>query len=193
VFDEMACHYARGHVLDVGAGAGCISLFLQTMGLKVTAIEIAPDAVDVMRRLGVRDARCGDFFDLPADEQWDTILLMMNGIGFVGMLDGLDRFLAKAHTLLKPGGQILFDSSDLALSELSDQDYRGDKSTYRGEVWYQLEYKGVRGAPYYWLYIDQHLAEQHAVAAGYDFELLEEAEDGYYLARLTVAEKTDSI
>ena len=40
---------------------------------------------------------------------FDTLLLMMHGIGMVGDLDGLDRFLRHAHTLLKPEGQLLFD------------------------------------------------------------------------------------
>ena len=189
IFDEAACHEVYGRVLDVGAGAGCISRFLQDLGIEVTALEISPEAVEVMRKRGVKDARAGDFFDLKAGEQWDTILLLMNGIGFVGKLEGLDRFLQQARYLLKPGGQILFDSSDLALSELADQDFTGDESTYHGEVWYQLQYKGIKGTPYYWLYIDQVTMQAHANAAGYDFELIEEATEGYYFARLTLPEK----
>lgn len=191
IFDELACFYARGRVLDVGAGAGCISRFLQGLQFEVTAIEISPDAVEVMRKLGVKDARVGDFFELKG-EQWDTILLLMNGIGFVGNLAGLDRFLAHCKTLLKPGGQILFDSSDLAEADLDGVDFTGAESTYEGEVWYQLEYKGIKGAPYYWLYIDQLTMMAHAEAAGYEFLLLEEAEDGYYLARLSLAPETEA-
>jgi SAM-dependent methyltransferase len=183
IFDELACHHAYGRVLDVGAGAGCISTFLQGMGLEVTAIEISPDAVEVMRKMGVKDARCGDFFDLKG-EQWDTILLLMNGIGFVGKLERLDRFLAHCKQLLKPGGQILFDSSDIAQADLGDVDYTGGDSAYEGEVWYQLEYKGIKGAPYYWLYVDQVTLRRHAEAAGYEFTLLEEADEGYYFGRL---------
>jgi SAM-dependent methyltransferase len=183
IFDELACHYADGRVLDVGAGAGCISLFLQEMNLEVTAIELTPEGVEVMRQLGVFDARCGDYFDLQG-EQWDTILLMMNGIGFVGNLAGLDRFLEHSKQLLKPGGQILFDSSDLERSDYSHVDFTGEESTYRGEVWYQLEYEGTQGTPYYWLYVDQTTLQRHAEAAGYSFELMEEAEEGYYLGRL---------
>lgn len=186
IFDELACHFARGRVLDVGAGAGCISLFLQELNFEVTAIEISPEGVEVMQKLGVKDARVGDFFDLKG-EQWDTILLMMNGIGFVGNLKELDRFLEHCKLLLKPGGQILFDSSDLALADLGGTDYTGEESSYEGEVWYQLEYKGIRGTPYYWLYVDQLTLQAHAEAAGYEFILLEEAEDGYYLGRLSLA------
>ena len=185
IFDELGCAHARGKVLDIGAGAGCISLFLQDgMGLAVTAVEISPDAVEVMRQRGVRDARALNFFDL-SEGKWDTLLLMMNGIGFVGTLEGYDAFLAKASTLLEDGGQILFDSSDLELTELNPADFRSPNSKYPGEVWYQLEYKGIRGQPYAWLYLDAKTAKIHAEKAGFKFEMLQEAEDGYYLARLT--------
>lgn len=195
IFDELACHHAQGRVLDVGAGVGCISLFLQQMGLEVTALEISPDAVEVMQKMGVEDARCGDFFDQKVlgvgMERWDTILLLMNGIGFVGKLAGLDRFLERCKQLLRPGGQIVFDSSDLALADLDPVDFRGAESTYQGEVWYQLEYKGIKGEPYYWLYVDQLTLQRHATAAGYAFTLLEEAEEGYYLGRLTLKNPMD--
>jgi len=35
---------------------------LQELGLSVCAIDIAPEAVKIMRRRGVRDARCADRF-----------------------------------------------------------------------------------------------------------------------------------
>ena len=44
---------------------------------------------------------------------WDTLLLLMNGIGVVGDLAGFDRFLDGARGLLAADGQILFDSCDL--------------------------------------------------------------------------------
>lgn len=188
IFDELACHHAKGRVLDVGAGAGAITIELEGLGFQVTAIEISPEAVDVMKKLGVEDARCGDFFDLKG-EKWDTIMLVMNGIGFAGNLKGLERFLEHAKTLLASGGQIIFDSSDLALADLDASDFTGEESVYEGEVWYQLEYKGIKGEPYYWLYIDQRTMAEYAHRAGFNFELLEEAEDGYYFARLTRKEE----
>jgi methylase of polypeptide subunit release factors len=186
IFDELACSEARGRVLDVGAGAGCISIFLQDdLGLRVTAIDVSADAIEVARQMGVEDARNLDFFELEG-EQFDTILLMMNGIGFVGDLEGLDRFLAHAKKLLAPGGQILFDSSDLKFADIGTAELRDDKRHYYGQVWYQLEYKGVRGEPYYWLYLDATTMSEHAARAGYQVEIVEEAAEGYYLARLSL-------
>ena len=188
VMDETACALARGRVLDAGAGAGCISLFLQNeMGMEVTAIDISPHCVEVMQDLGVKDARQGDIFELQG-EQFDSILLLMNGIGFVGKLEGLDRFLEHVKTLLAPGGQLLFDTSDLKYADIDGTDFTGDESKYYGEVWYQLEYKGMKADPYYWLYIDQRTLREHAERAGFVMEVVEEAEDGYYFVRLRLRE-----
>lgn len=188
IMDEQACALARGRVLDAGAGAGCISLFLQNeMGLSVTALDISPHCVEIMRELGIRDAREGDIFSL-SGEQWDSILLVMNGIGFVGNLEGLDRFLHHAKTLLAPGGQILFDTSDLHFADIDGTDFRGAESNYYGEVWYQLEYQNILAEPYYWLYVDPVTLREHAETAGYQMEITEEGQDGYYFTRLSLAE-----
>lgn len=186
IMDELGCSLARGRVLDAGAGAGCISLFLQDeMGLEVTSIDISPDCVDLMQRQGLKDARTGDVFDL-SGERFDTILLLMNGIGFVGDLDGLDRFLEHAKSILAPNGQLLFDSSDLKFADIGTADLTDENSSYFGEVWYQLEYNGLKGEPYKWLYLDPDTLVEHAAEAGWMIEILEEAEEGYFFARLSL-------
>src|SRR5262245_52562702 len=48
---------ARGRVLDIGAGAGRVSLYLQKKGLHVTAIDNSPIAIKVCRKRGVKDAK----------------------------------------------------------------------------------------------------------------------------------------
>jgi len=49
-----------------------------------------------MRRRGVRDVRCGDVFAF-AGERFDTLLMLMNGIGLVGTLDGLVNATIRAQ------------------------------------------------------------------------------------------------
>lgn len=66
-----------GRVLDVGAGAGCHSLALQKRGLDVTAVDISPLSVDVMRRRGVRQAWEADVFDEAFAGCYDTVLMLI--------------------------------------------------------------------------------------------------------------------
>lgn len=188
--EEAALDLCRGRVLDAGAGAGCHALVLQEQDLAVCAIDIAPEAVEVMQGRGVKDARCADIFQV-RDGLFDTLLLMMNGIGVVEDLAGLDRFLADAHRLLAPGGQILLDSYDPNWTENPDdapsREAGGPSERYIGEMHFRLEYRGKKGPTLAWLFLDSGLLAERAMKAGWSCEVIWQEEDGHYLARLTRA------
>lgn len=183
----LALELCRGSVLDIGAGAGCHSLPLQLRGHAVTALDISPRAVEVMRRRGVRVTRQGDFFEL-IPEPWDTLLLLMNGLGFVGDLEGLDRFFSRTAELLADGGQILCDSCDLARIADPEEERRGRKrqasGRHRGETRQQIEYGGWVGRPFGWLYLAAEDLGQIALRHGFHSQVVFEDGEGNYLARL---------
>ena len=188
--EEAALDLCRGRVLDAGAGAGCHALALQERDLAVCAIDIAPEAVEVMRMRGVRDARYADIFHVQAGP-FETLLLMMNGIGVVGDLAGLDRFLGEVHRLLTPDGQILLDSYDPDWTEdpeasASPQAARR-AGRYIGEMRFRLEYKGKKGPPLTWLFLDSKILDERAVKSGWSCQVIWQEEEGHYLARLTRA------
>lgn len=187
--EQTALDLCQGHTLDIGAGAGSHALLLQTRGITVTALDISPGAVAVMRQRGVADARCADVFGfVPGAQTYDTLLLLMNGIGVAGTLNGLDRFLIHAKTLLRPGGQILLDSSDI-LYMFEDEEggvWLDLNGPYHGEVTYQMAYGGREGEPFGWLFIGFDLLADHAQAAGFGCELMGMDEGGQYLARLVL-------
>ena len=133
--EVLALQQCRGSVLDVGAGAGCHALALQRRGLQVTALDISEGAVEAMQRQGVRQVLRQDIFQLKG-AAYDTLLMLMNGIGIAGTLEGLERFLEHAKTLLRPGGQILLESSDiLYMYEEEDGSVMLDRNAgYYGEV-----------------------------------------------------------
>jgi len=111
--ERIALDNCTGKVLDIGAGAGSHALLLQKKGVDVTALEVSPKAVAVMRLRGVASVIEKDIFSFK-EKGFDTVLLLMNGIGLVGNIAGLKAFLQHAKELLNPGGQLLFDSSDVA-------------------------------------------------------------------------------
>jgi SAM-dependent methyltransferase len=184
--DEAALDLCRGRVLDVGAGAGCHSLVVQARGLAVTALDVSPEAVEVMRRRGVREVCCGDVFTFTGG-RFDTLLILMNGIGLVGTLDGLDRFLRELPRLLADGGQILLDSFDPGPPDPERP------HGYVGEMRFQLEYQGIHGAFYDFLFLDFETLRRHAGGAGWRCETIWQEDEGHYLARLTRGETMGNV
>jgi len=190
--ERQALDESRGRVLDLGAGAGCHSLELQSRGFTdVKAIDQSAGAVQVMQARGVQEVALRDIFaPRPAGERpYDTILMLMNGLGLAGTLEGLDKWLTHARTLLAPDGQILATSSDISyLYEDEDGALVFDlNGPYYGEVEYTFQYKNQAGQPFPWLFIDATLLEDAARQAGYEVDFLDTDESGQYLVRLTLA------
>ncbi len=185
--EQTALKMANGHTLDVGAGSGCHTLALQQSGVDVTAIDISPLSVQTMQERGVKRALLQDFFTF--DEQFDTVLMLMNGAGMVGTVERLPLLFQTLDRILKPGGQLLCDSSDLCylfedeegIIELPDLDY------YYGELVYQLQYKDIKGEPFQWLYVDADTLSAQAEACGYIMEVVLQGEHYDYLAKITKA------
>lgn len=178
-----ALSLCKGKVLDIGAGAGCHSLFLQDNGLDVTALEISKTAIDIISERGVRNVIHENVMTL-RDVKFDTLLLLMNGIGLTGNLEGLTHFLNDAKNLLEPAGQLLFDSSDI--NYLYEEDIPLPAGYY-GEISYQYEYNGVKGNWFNWIYIDQNKLAEIAQAAGWVVNIVYEDDMDHYLARLVLA------
>lgn len=182
--ERAALDLARGHVLDVGAGAGCHTLALQNKGLEVTAIDISPLSVQVQRERGVRDARLVNLFDPTFAEQYDTILFLMNGSGIIGKLENMPAFFDKMKLLLAKGGRIYMDSSDLRyIFENEDGSMDIDlNAAYYGEVDYQMKYRNIAGPKFDWLYIDFETLSYYASEYGFTVTKILEGSHYDYLA-----------
>jgi len=178
----IALQQCKGRILDIGAGAGSHALILQQMGLDITALDISPKAAAVMQQRGVKQVLCQNFFSLEPDDTqpFDTLLLLMNGIGLAGTLDGLRSFLAKARTLLRPGGRLIFDSSDIAYLYDGKLPKTGD---YYGEIRYQYEYRKQQSDWFKWLFIDRKTLSAIALSEGWQTELLFGDEWDQYLVK----------
>ena len=185
--EKEAVRLCRGRVLDVGAGSGCHSLEIMKRGLDVVAIDISELSVEVMKDRGV-DARTVDFFDKSFDEKFDTILMAMNGIGIVGKVERLSEFFMRAKQLLAPDGQILLDSSDIKyVFENEDGSFDIDLAAgYYGELDYRMQYRGIKGETFDWLYIDFDTLSMYAEQFGLVCAKCVDGEHYDYLARLTV-------
>lgn len=176
----IALQNCKGKVLEIGAGAGSHTLELQDKGFDVTALDLSEKAAEVMKLRGVKKIIQQDIFTYEAD-RFDTLLLLMNGIGLTTNLSRLKQFLQHVKKLLLPSGQLIFDSSDIAYL------YEGnipEKENYYGEILYSYKYKKQQSAWFTWLYIDQRTLTEMALKEGWKTEILFEDEYDQYLARL---------
>jgi SAM-dependent methyltransferase len=190
--DKLALDRCVGRVLDIGAGAGRHSLFLQTLGYEVHAIDICPELVlEVLPKRGVHSVEHADIFSYSSKNSFDTILLLGHGLGLAGSLTGLGVLLDRCATLLSPGGIIIADSIDVSKTdEQVHIDYQKSlvrTGQYRGEMRFHLEYGDLVGVEFGWLHID--IETLASVTGGWNTELIWEDEAGNYFTQMTKSEK----
>ncbi|MFT3738214.1 MAG: class I SAM-dependent methyltransferase [Breznakibacter sp.] len=184
--EQTALKLCKGQTLDVGAGAGSHALWLQLNDVGVTALEVSPGLCAVMRQRGVSHVVNDDFFQYQPNQLFDTVLMMMNGIGIAGNLEGVSRLLAKSKRLLAPEGQLLVDSCDIAylFDDPQTEHLPETLDHYYGEIRYQMCYKQYRGKRFGWLFVDAKMLSAQANMHGLKCDVLEEGTNGEFLAKL---------
>jgi len=178
--DLYALSMCRGKILDVGAGAGRHVMPLQKTN-DVTALEISPLCNKIMTEIGVNKIIEEDIFHFYPKEKYDTILMLMNGIGLAGTLEGVKDLLKKFKDVLAENGQVLFDSSDISYLY---RDTFFPKDRYFGEVTYQYEYNNEKDNKFGWIYIDKDTITKVASQVGYTCQVIYQSNNDQYLARL---------
>ena len=111
---KQAIKYAHGKVLDVGAGAGRVSLYLQKKKFDVVAIDNSPLAIKVCQKRGVKHAKV-----LPIEKigtfktnTFDTVLLFGNNFGLFGSFKKAKTLLKKFHKITSPSALIIAENVD---------------------------------------------------------------------------------
>ncbi|HCX21053.1 MAG: SAM-dependent methyltransferase [Flammeovirgaceae bacterium] len=181
VLENLALIECSGRILDIGAGAGAHALMLQARDLEVYALENSPGCVEVMRQSGVTHVIEQDYQQ--HNQTYDTILLLMNGLGIAGRLSNVSNLLKTLSKMLNESGQILVDSSDIGY--LYEEDDLEPDPEYYGNIQYQYEYKGNKGDWFDWVYVDQETLQGEVAKAGLELEILYTDENDQYLARIT--------
>lgn len=179
--EHKALELCHGRVLDVGAIGGPHALHLQDIHIDVEAIDISPGCVEVMRKRGVAKVNHCNLFQLEKIK-FDTILMLMNGVGLCGSLDGLHLFFQFIESLLTTDGYILMDSTDLSVH---GEYYSGeDQAPLSGEKEFILRYGAMVSDPFPWIYVD--FITLRSVAEYYDFtcRIIHREEDGMFLAQI---------
>ena len=185
--EAEAINQSRGHVLDIGAGSGIHSLILQSRGMTVTAIDIDPNAVDIMIRQGLQDVHCVDIMKFQGGP-FDTLLMLGHGIGMVENIKGLNRFLDHAVSLIRHDGQLIINSVDVRQTDnpahLKYHEANYLAGRYIGEIRIQFKYNNESGPFCGWLHIDPQTLQRQAELKNWRSEVIFQDKSGEYSARL---------
>lgn len=180
VLENLALIESKGKVLDIGAGAGALALALQSREFDVYALENSPGCIHVMKQSGVKNCIYQDYQQHRGS--YDTVLILMNGLGLAGTLQKVPDFLKKCMSLLRSDGQLLIDSSDIGYLYEKGIERPGG---YHGEIRYRYEYKGEKGDWFDWVYVDQETLTSIIHQLGLKVDILMTDENDQYLARIT--------
>jgi len=185
ILEKKALDLCKGNVLDVGCCAGSHSLELKKRNLEVFPIDISKKCINICQKLGLANAKHGDFYEL-IPKQYDTILMLMNGIGIAKSIKHLPVFFEKLKQLMHQESQVLLDSSDLIYLYDKAPEPKSSESYY-GEMVFQTSYKGERSEPFPWLFLDYKLLRSEAKQHGLDCQLIYKDEHYGFLAQLRLS------
>lgn len=182
--EQKAFDLIKGRVLDIGACAGAHSLVLQERGVDVVALEKSNLACDVLEERGVEQVIEQDFFTYQ-QEKFDTLLLLMNGIGIAGRLEKVDDFLLHCKALLNKDGSILLESADIIyMYEAEDGGVDIDlNADYYGNMNYTISFEESE-ENFDWLYLPFDLLQDACSRCGLKARKVIDGEQLNYLAEI---------
>ena len=185
--EQKALQLSVSPVLDVGCGVGNHMLYLQEQQIKVVGLDSSEGCVEIALQRGAREVYCDLWQNLKADTTYQTILLMMNGLGLAGRLNELSSFLLKLVEQLDKDGFILADSVDLRYLFENEGEagfWVPADQAYYGDLTYTTTYKDLTTS-FEWLFVGFELLRDICNSIGLKCEKVLELENYHYLARIS--------
>ncbi|PKR80138.1 SAM-dependent methyltransferase [Brumimicrobium salinarum] len=179
--EKTAMKYCKGSILDIGAAAGPHTKYLLENGFTVSTVEKSPKAHQYLLS---KFPDCKHYHTSILnfkEDKYDTILLLMNGIGIAETFSNVIPFLNHIATLLKPGGSIICDSTDVQ-NVFEDEEgglWVDLNANYYGEFKFNMKYKDSESGWFNWVYVDLKNLEKFANEAGLQLSLLDEDENSF--------------
>ena len=176
-----------GRVLGAGAGSGLHAVALEEMGLAVTAVDISTQAVEIIRRRGVRDVHSAGILTYQGGP-FDTLLMLGHGLGITERSRASTASWHMRGAWFYPAVRYWRIRSTCESQRIRNTwpttKPTGAPGRYIGEIRIQLEYTGRTGPYFGWLHVDAETLVDHAAAHGWNCEVIAADDAGNFVARL---------
>ena len=178
--DKKAIALALGRVLDVGCGAGRISLHLQSTGHEVVAIDNSPGAIEVSIDRGVRDARVLSFAQVNKSVgRLDSLVLFGNNFGLFANYRRARWLLRRLKGIVTPSGRIIAEVVDPYGTDNPDhlayQQRNRERGRMGGQLRIRIRHRRIIGNWFDYLFVSKQ--ELESIVDGTGWRLAETLED----------------
>ncbi len=185
---KQAIKVARSKILDIGAGAGRVSLYLQKQGFDVTAIDNSPLAIKVCEKRGVKQAKVLSIekIDTFKPNTFDTIIMFGNNFGLLGSFKKAKILLQKFHKITKPGAIILAESNDIYKTDdpahLSYHKLNRKRGRMPGQLHIRIRFRNYVGNWFDYLLVSKNEMKEILKDTGWKVRTFIDSDKSSYIA-----------
>ena len=184
---RRALRFARGRILDVGAGGGRIPLHFQQKGNDVVAIDASPGTIEACRRRGVRDARVMRIEDVDASlGVFDTVVMYGNNLGLLASRTKAPRILRRLARITSDRARIIAEGTDPYSTDNPGHLAYHERNRQRGRMGGQLRIRirfGEIASPWFdYLFLSPRELEEILEGTGWRLIRMIEGDKGPYVA-----------
>jgi SAM-dependent methyltransferase len=133
----------KGKILEIGAGTGRITIPLLKQGLNITALDIAPKMLEILKakadkeNLSVKTV-CADMRKFKLAEKFDAVIITFRTFQHMYSVKDQLNALKTIRGHLKPSGILIFDVYNPSLKYIA----KGDWQWHKDEI---IKLPGVKG------------------------------------------------
>jgi SAM-dependent methyltransferase len=176
--ERQSLRHVRGRSMDVGCGAGRVSLELQHRGIDVVGLETSPLAARAATLRGVTEVWSAALENLGGRlESFDTLILFGNNFGIFQTPARARRTLIRLSKVTAPGTRILVESTDAYFGGAPAFDrsyYHRNKTLSRspGQLKVRYHYGHLVGPWFRWIYVSRREMRSLLIGTGWRIERL---------------------
>jgi SAM-dependent methyltransferase len=159
--ERQSMRYVRGRVLDVGCGAGRVTLELQRRGFDVVGLDSSALAAKASKLRGVKEVWRAPIEDLgPRLNDFDTLVLFGNNFGIFATPERARTLLTQWATSTGPTTRVLLESTNAYGGGAPGVDRRyyrrnRDEGRMPGHLRLRYHYRDEVSDWFSWLFVSQ--------------------------------------